>query len=100
MYRGDSTHYYFHTLFTGLPGLKDDIAMVYPNPTKGKLTINSSSQITAIEVYSLSGKQIYSNYNFKQQTSEEIDLSGYAKGIYIMKIYNGTKSYNRKVVVQ
>jgi hypothetical protein len=97
---GDSTRVYYHLAVTAIPGLSEANISVYPNPAKGKLTINSSRPITAIEVYSLSGKRIYSDFDVNQQTSKEIDLSGYSKGIYIMKIYNGTKSYKRKVVVQ
>ena len=73
---------------------------VFPNPAKGKVTLNSYSPISAVEIYSISGKRVYANYNFRQQPSGEIDLTGYAKGIYIMKVHNGAKVYNRKVVVQ
>jgi len=96
---GDSTLLYFHAI-TGIPGLADVSVSIYPNPAKGKFTIGSNSAITAIEVYNLPGKRLLSDFNVKQQTLKEIDLSGYAKGIYILKIYSGTKYYTRKVIVQ
>jgi len=96
----DSTRVYYHEVATSIPALSEANISVYPNPAKGMLTINSSRSITTIEVYNLSGKRIYSDFDVKQQTSKEIDLSGCSKGIYILKIYTGTKSYNRKVVVQ
>jgi N-acetylneuraminic acid mutarotase len=73
---------------------------IYPNPGKGKFTINGTSQITAIEVYNLLGDRIYTDYNLRQQTPEELYLSNAPKGIYVVKIYTGTKSLNRKVIIQ
>jgi hypothetical protein len=96
---GDSSYYYFHTVETGIPGLNASNTAVYPNPAKGKITISSNSPISAIEIYNLSGKRIFADYKIRQQ-SKEIDLTGYAKGMYFVKIYNGTTFYNRKVVIQ
>jgi len=96
---GDSSYYYYHTVVTGIPGLDRANATVYPNPAKGRITISSNNPISAIEIYSLSGKRIFADYKINQP-SKEIDLTGYAKGVYFVKIYNGTKYYNRKVVLQ
>ncbi len=97
---GDSTHYYFHTVVTGVQNLDKSGISVYPNPTIGKFTISSNNTASAIEIYNLSGVRVYSDFKFKNHTSNEIDLSGYAKGIYLVKIYDGTQLYNRKVIVQ
>jgi hypothetical protein len=97
---GDSMYVYYHTVLSGLPDSKEPNVAFYPNPCKGKLSVNSSNPVSAIEIYSLTGNKLYSNYTFKQQTSNEIDLTGYAKGIYIMKIYYGTKFISRKIIVQ
>lgn len=97
---GDSTYYYYHTVVTGLSRPMETGVTIYPNPSRGKVTLNSNSPINAVEIYNISGRRVYSNYNFKQQPSGEIDLSGYAKGIYIMRVHNGAMVYNRKVVVQ
>ena len=97
---GDSTQLYYHLVQVGLPDLMESIITVYPNPTDGRFTISSKSALNAFEIYNLSGERVYSDYNCSRQTSKEIDLSGYAKGIYMVKIHNGTKNYSRKVVVQ
>lgn len=97
---GDSTYAYYHTVVTGIPGLRSENFAVYPNPSKGKFTISGSANSNAIEIYDLQGKRIYSDYNSNLQKSKELDLSGYNKGVYILKIYNGTKSYNRKIILQ
>jgi hypothetical protein len=97
---GDSTYYFYHTVVTGIPGPTEANTSIYPNPSRGKIIVSSNSTINAIEIYTLSGKRIYADFKVNQQLSNEIDLSGYAKGIYLLKVYNGTKFYNRKVVVQ
>jgi hypothetical protein len=97
---GDSMYYYFSTVVTGIPDLIADIATVYPNPTNGKITISSKDIISSIEIYNLSGNRIYSDFKIKQQTSKEIDLTGFPKGTYFVKIYSETKSFIRKIIVQ
>ncbi len=97
---GDSTYNYYHLVTTGLSLPVEANVLVYPNPSHGKITISSNIAANAVEIYSLTGKRIYADYNFKLKTSNEIDLTGYAKGIYILRVHNGTKIYNSKVVVQ
>ena len=97
---GDSTYYYFHTVNSGIYNLMNANISVYPNPGSGKFTIGSNSVISAIEIYNLPGERIYADFKFNKQTSNKIDISTYAKGIYFIKIYNGTKISTRKIVVK
>ncbi|MDO9254107.1 MAG: T9SS type A sorting domain-containing protein [Bacteroidales bacterium] len=100
--RNDSTAYYYHTVITGINDLKirGENVSIYPNPCNGRFTISSENNISTIEIYNLSGKLICSNYNVNHQTSEEVYLSGFAKGIYFLKIFDGTICFNRKVIVK
>ena len=72
---------------------------VYPNPASSTLTISGNSTNTSAEymVYDLTGHRItgggMSGY------SEVIDVSGYAPGIYIVKLQNGTQLTTHKFVV-
>ena len=97
---GDSTYNYYHILYTGMPDLAESIFSVYPNPAKGKFSISSIIPISGLEIYNLTGTRIFADFNIRYQTSNEIDLTGFAKGIYILRIHNGTKIYNSKVIVQ
>jgi uncharacterized protein YukE len=97
---GDSTRYYYPTVVIGISEPMEAGINVYPNPSQGKFAISSNSSINSVEVYDLSGKRIYTDFNIHQQPSTEIDLAGFAKGIYLMKIYKGTMIYSKKVVIQ
>lgn len=97
---GDFVNSYSHTVVTGLRDMENSTISVYPNPTNGKFTINSNSTISSVEIYNLPGSRIYSDNMPEKQTSCEIDLSGQTKGIYLVKIMNGTKNSKRKIVLQ
>jgi hypothetical protein len=73
---------------------------LFPNPNRGKLEINSNSNISSIEVYDFYGKRIYAESKFNQQTSKELDLAGYPKGIYFIKVYNGANIQTGKIMIQ
>ncbi|MDF1672354.1 MAG: T9SS type A sorting domain-containing protein, partial [Vicingaceae bacterium] len=56
---------------------------IYPNPTKGILTINSEEVLGKIELYNIYGSLISSREVTKN--SYKLDLSNLAEGIYILK---------------
>jgi hypothetical protein len=66
---------------------------LYPNPTSGKLTINDAG-VKKIEVLNLSGALLLTKEN-----SSELNLTGYAKGIYLVKIYTDKGISVEKVIV-
>lgn len=68
---------------------------VYPNPTKSKLNIKNTNGIDWIEVIDLTGKSI-----LKQTfhtTDAQIDLSGYANGVYIIRVGSKGRITSHKV---
>jgi hypothetical protein len=73
---------------------------VSPNPSTGKIVINTKGRIYLIEIYNLLGEKVYSDSEFIQQTSNEIDLSDSPKGIYFVKICEGEKTRFEKIVLQ
>jgi hypothetical protein len=56
--------------------------VVFPNPTSRFINISSDILITKIEIYDLLGKQILTT-GFQNQ----IDVSSYQAGIYLIKLY-------------
>ncbi len=85
---GDSSVYYYQYAVTGINEIEpaEKNICIYPNPSNGKFTLTSNSIIQSIVIFNISGKLIYSDSAFIQQKQREIDLSGYNKGVYILKI--------------
>lgn len=74
---------------------------LYPNPSKGIFYLSSDNKINAktmLEIYNLSGVLIKS----KAWNGEQIilNLTEYAKGIYLLKIYNNNSVEYKKLIVQ
>ena len=80
--------------------LGDKKILLYPNPTKGKITI----EIAGYQQTSNSGLYLYaiSGNLLKSQpigsTSSDIDLSGYPSGVYILKIVLKNKNTEWKII--
>jgi len=71
---------------------------LYPNPTSNALYIEASNTLTSIEIYNLLGQQILSS---KPNTlTEEIDMSGFNSGMYLVKVTIGEQSETYKVLKQ
>ncbi|OFY85771.1 MAG: hypothetical protein A3F72_21590 [Bacteroidetes bacterium RIFCSPLOWO2_12_FULL_35_15] len=72
---------------------------IYPNPGTGKfqLKINDlkSSKDAKLEIYNSIGAIV-----LKQQITNEINLSNSPKGIYFVKIIDGSTIFSSKIVVQ
>ncbi len=54
---------------------------IFPNPSKDIYSISSPKQVHSICVYSLSGKEVYKNYN-----SSKFNLSEFNTGLYFVKV--------------
>ena len=63
---------------------KEMIFNVFPNPSKGKFTINSSEPMQKIWIYNLQGKRVY-YLSLNDETSFELRLN-LSKGIYILRV--------------
>lgn len=62
---------------------------VYPNPTNGIFTIESSlNNIETITIVNIQGQLLFQN-RFPNETHIELDLSSYAKGVYMVNVNDG-----------
>ncbi|MEC4003370.1 M12 family metallo-peptidase [Flavobacterium sp. SUN052] len=69
----------------------------FPNPTNGKVTINSKTPISQVLVYSVTGQLLYENQTNSLNTN--VDISSFAVGTYFFKLkFEGDKEANFKVV--
>lgn len=66
---------------------------VYPNPTTGKVTIESSSAIVRADLYDFAGRVVLSAIE-----TSEIDLSRFATGVYTLRVVSDQGVEIRRIV--
>ncbi len=75
---------------------------IFPNPTNGHFTLSfvttPSKQATA-EIYTTEGKLILVK-TFQNTASATIDLSGFPKGMYVVKVIADGVSYKEKIILE
>jgi hypothetical protein len=67
---------------------------VYPNPVREELFIKSEMPIKKVEIYTLAGVLLLSENNF----NEKIFVSDLPKGVYLLKVYSGSRIAVSKIV--
>ena len=76
---------------------------VYPNPSNGKFTVKAEGLQQAnykLTICDLLGKEIYTSFIKGQQSTADIDLTDFSKGIYFVKIDDGANSYKQKIIIE
>jgi len=71
----------------------------YPNPTSGMITITGLSSGAELVLFDFSGRKIISQ-KVTVEGDVQMDLSSYAKGIYVLRISNGAVNVSKKVVLE
>jgi 1,4-alpha-glucan branching enzyme len=70
---------------------------IYPNPAQGEINITSSENFTEVQVYSITGKQI-----FRQKTGSvnqlKLNIEGSSPGIYLVKVVRNNRVSTLKFV--
>jgi hypothetical protein len=75
-----------------------DNTTIFPNPTTGKISVQSYSEIATLELYNVNG-QLMKKQDIEQKNNSELDLSFYQSGIYILRItLDDKKILTRKIV--
>jgi hypothetical protein len=73
---------------------------LYPNPATNTLTLNLSQlqklQNATVSIYDIQGKQLLHQNIVEAQT--QIDISSFAKGIYIVKVQTDKETLQSKFV--
>lgn len=70
---------------------------VYPNPNNGQFTINTnSSEPKDVMVYDMNGRVVFTMVQ-TTETSIAVDISNEAKGLYVVKVSDGTNVQTARV---
>lgn len=71
---------------------------IYPNPVSNRIYISSSTNINKVLVYNLFGQEVYTSKEDKSFTT--IDVSNFASGMYLVKVFGDGFSKTKKIVKQ
>ena len=84
----------------GIDGTADGDRWVslMPNPAQGAVNVLSSYRLNRIEVYNLKGEKVYEQK--ADGITAEFDVSGWAKGVYIVALYPEHGVVTKKLVVR
>ncbi|NHN25670.1 T9SS type A sorting domain-containing protein [Flavobacterium jejuense] len=76
-----------------------DSVFVYPNPSNGLFTVSTKNrQVTSIEVYDVSGKNILNRTDIESSNEITLDLTHASIGIYFMKINSEIGSITKRII--
>jgi hypothetical protein len=77
---------------------------VYPNPSQGIFNVsvkNNNSDASTITIKDLSGKTVYKNiYSSGLDFEQEIDISTFQKGIYIVAVEDNTRTLSQPIIIK
>jgi|GEM_PF-2018880 len=84
-----------NNLSTGLSSVTD-LVSVFPNPATNSITINSMESVSKVEIIDSEGRMLYKSLT----PDKRISVSGYANGLYILKITAGSNEIIKKIVIK
>ena len=71
---------------------------IYPNPANEYVKITSNVKIESLMIFSLDGKMVYSEDVNQEETM--IDVTGFAKGSYIVRMLSNDEFIVRRIIVR
>lgn len=74
---------------------------IYPNPTKGKITLSNikHTKLISVKIYNVLGRLVKDIPVETAASKLEIDLSHLSKGVYLLNLKSDTKSSTKKLVI-
>jgi len=83
------------------PVKKEVRAKVFPNPSNGLFRVNLTDKVAeGLDIFNLSGQKVISLGKGQIQNDKDIDMTIYPRGIYLIKINDGKKSYMEKLILK
>jgi hypothetical protein len=75
------------------------IITLVPNPAKTHCKIESTDQISSIQIYNQIGQQVYTKENININ-AHIVDLTPFESGIYFIEVQNNNRSQISKLIIQ
>lgn len=73
--------------------------IIYPNPSDGKIIIETSSAIESIAITDITGRVVYKEKDIVANYTQ-VDLSKQPKGIYLIKVIQNGKEHIQKIALE
>ena len=75
------------------------IANVYPNPNSGVFNVQMSKfENVQMKIYNLYGECIHQQ--ICTSAHQQIDVRGFSKGVYHLRVTSGNSIINKKIIIQ
>jgi uncharacterized protein (DUF1501 family) len=75
--------------------------IVFPNPASHFVNFNSKNEnIFSVEIFNVKGQSIKKINNPMVSNNFKIDVSNFAKGLYILKVSTDVGAYSRKLMIE
>ena len=72
----------------------------FPNPSQGNVTITNTRNLKTVEIYNILGRLV-KRINVAQDTSLNLDLSNFSKGLYLVKMTDiNANSKSQKLILK
>lgn len=77
---------------------------IYPNPASDhafiSLTDHSEKQAISIQVFDISGRKQNIAFSYEAENGYEIDLAGFSKGIYLVRVDSKGRSGTKQLIIK
>ena len=92
--------YYYYAELTSIASPRDLVSplALWPNPTSGRVRLETGDESGVVWVYSLSGQLV--DHQVLVAGKRELDLSRLPAGVYQVRLLSGDRNYAGRVVVQ
>lgn len=94
---GHQTYSYAETCTAGTEEFKNTSVIMYPNPVSDILYVNNNTIVNKVTFYDLSGRVVK---EYMSIPSSGIDVQGFQKGMYLVKIESGKQVQTQKVFIK
>jgi hypothetical protein len=91
--------YEYVGLIALIPGCQDDL-VIFPALTGGLVKIIARNGSVAVSVFDIQGRKVFEETINETSSEKIIDLRSFSKGIYLVSVQTGQKTFFQKIVLQ